>query len=87
MTHHENEGIIDKVKNALGMGHDDHDDDHHEHVAETPIDLGATHTGTDVENRPAAPDYGGGERTTTAPLPHDDTAAGDSSLIDDDERS
>ena len=88
MTHHENEGIIDKVKNALGMGSDDHDgDDHHQHDSETPIDLGSTDVTTDVENRPAGPDYGAGERTSTAPLPHGDTASHDSNVITDDGHS
>ncbi len=56
MTHHENESIIDKVKNAFGMGNDDHEGHDHgpgEH------DHGHDHDGVagDVENRPAGPDY------------------------------
>lgn len=63
MTHHENESIIDKVKNALGMGHDDHhEDDGHDHGHETPVAAGsgaaAPMAGGDVENRPGGPDYG-----------------------------
>lgn len=62
MTHHENESIIDKVKNAFGMGDDDHEGheghDHgpgeHDHDHDT---TSATAAG-DVENRPAGPDYG-----------------------------
>lgn len=68
MTHHENESIIDKVKNALGMGgHDDHDDhadhsDHagHDHAGDAHEEVVSTPGSTmrdDVDNRPAGPDY------------------------------
>jgi len=63
-----NESLIDKVKNAFGMGHDDHDDhaghDHAGHDHDTAVGAGSTaaagttvHDADDVENRPAGPDY------------------------------
>ncbi|MEO5986969.1 MAG: hypothetical protein ABIW50_05145 [Candidatus Limnocylindria bacterium] len=61
MTHHENESIIDKVKNALGMGDDEHEGhDHgpgeHDHDHDTTSTTAAA--AGDVENRPTGPDYG-----------------------------
>ncbi|MEO6579349.1 MAG: hypothetical protein ABIO99_10700 [Candidatus Limnocylindria bacterium] len=69
MTHHENEGLIDKVKNALGMGGDhdeghDHNDDRHDHAGHdqgtvSAVDPSPTaHDSADVANRPAGPDFG-----------------------------
>ena len=63
------ESLMDKVKNAFGMGHDEHDDHDHDHssddhghdtVAGAGSAAGAgtlSHDADDVENRPAGPDY------------------------------
>lgn len=69
MTHHENEGIIDKIKHALGMGndHDDaeehdhaeHDHAEHDHGAASAVDPALTsHDAPEGANRPAGPDFG-----------------------------
>ncbi len=95
MTHHENESIIDKVKNAFGMGNDDHEG--HDHgPGEHDHDHGAT--AGEVENRPAGPDYGASdadadlERGSVAdpattgfeePTSHDGTATAQPGVIED----
>jgi hypothetical protein len=72
MTDHENEGIVDKIKDALGIGADDD-------LATTPdrADLDADRpegwAGVDdalggTENRPAGPDYGADDDRTVEPV-------------------
>lgn len=100
MSDHD-DSLMDKVKNAFGMGddehahdeHDGHDHSDHDHAghdhataATDPLDTSARTDGWagvdealgGAENRPAGPDYGGGDPvtgtnddafgTTTAPL-------------------
>ena len=89
MTHHENEGIIDKVKNALGMGSDDHDgDDHHQHDSETPIDLRINRCRPPTSRTALpVPITAPASEPATAPLPHGDTASHDSNVMPDDGHS
>ena len=64
MTDNRDESLIDKVKNAFGMGddHRDHDDDQgsHDHAVGAGAGVGGTFDRDpgDVTNRPAGPDYG-----------------------------
>ena len=71
MTHERDESVMDKVKDALGMGDDDRserlaEDDMHAHTAGGGVsgsfdanDLGGT------ANRPAGPDFAGGDTAAT----------------------
>jgi hypothetical protein len=74
VTDHRDESLMDKVKNAFGMGsHDDeheHDHDHdHDHIdgadttrAEVPGRMTTFDDDlSDSGNRPAGPDYGAGD--------------------------
>ena len=64
MTDNRDESLIDKVKNAFGMGddHRDHDDDQsaHEHTVGAGAGVGGTFDRDvgETTNRPAGPDYG-----------------------------
>ena len=87
MTDHRDESLIDKVKNAFGMGddHHDHDEDHGHH--EPAVDAGAGAGATferdlgDATNRPAGPDYGASDVTGDADS-IDDTRFGTTETID-----
>jgi hypothetical protein len=79
MSNHD-ESLIDKVKNAFGMGDDEHADHegHADHdvagrgIDTDPLDTSARTEGwagvddalDGSENRPAGPDYGGGDPVT-----------------------
>ncbi len=67
MTEHGNESLIDKVKNALGMGAHEHEHEHeHERGPDSARDdsdrpegwAGVDDALGGTENRPAGPDYG-----------------------------
>lgn len=64
MTDHRDESLMDKVKNALGMGSHDDDHDHIDGADTTRAEVpGATTLDDDLAdsgNRPAGPDYGAG---------------------------
>jgi len=69
VTDHRDESLMDKVKNALGMG--SHDDDH-DHIddadttrAEVPGRTTFDDDLADSGNRPAGPDYGAGDTVET----------------------
>ena len=76
MSDHD-ESLMDKVKNAFGMGDDEHDHDDqtgHDHASSVgdPLDTSERTEGWagvdealgGTENRPAGPDYGGGDPVT-----------------------
>ena len=77
MTDNRDESLIDKVKNAFGIGGDEHDHDHdhgdHEHMVGAGAGAGSTVERDlgDPMNRPAGPDYGA-----------DDTRFGSTETID-----
>lgn len=65
MTEHHGESLIDKVKDALGMGHreETHPEDMHEHTPGAGVVEG-TDSGDELaatRNRPAGPDFGAEE--------------------------
>lgn len=71
MTHHDDQSLMDKVKDALGMGEDDHDtDEPMRRTGNTGMNPDADSTIRDIgggtANRPGGPDYAGADGTPMA---------------------
>ena len=81
MTDHRDESLMDKVKNAFGMG--SHDDDH-DHIddadttrAEVPGRTTFDDDLSDSGNRPAGPDYGASDTLDAGTVDRVETVAVD----------
>ncbi len=97
MTHHENDGLIDKVKNALGMGddhdeghdHDAHDHDAHDNDAHDPAGHDPA-TASTVDPSPTAHDSADASNRPAGPdFGDDDTTRGsiaDPATVDSERR-
>ncbi|MCA1572208.1 MAG: hypothetical protein LC798_18245 [Chloroflexi bacterium] len=70
MTHHDDEGPLDKIKDALDMDNDKEDRAATHDALDSDRSSGWAGVdealGEDVENRPAGPDYGAGDVNSTS---------------------